>query len=318
MDRSCAATPTCRSFVDGAPADHGPQRRHDRRHRRRRRTCCCRTRPPAAGRSTTKLDVSTLTNAGEQAGFVLWQSENPNTFAKITYISKGTSQQYEWVATRNNGGPTSRPARRSRRRPTDVYLRVSANGAGHVHRRGLDRRRELDADRRRRSPSSATPETLKFGLKVSDTQNSTNRYAAFDYFRVDCSDKIAPATTATLDEPVPDGELGWYTDVARRSRSTADDGAGDGVDKVEYSVDGGAKQTYDGAVHGRRPTASTSVEYFATDKAENVEAPKRLAFRVDATAPETTGSDTSADPENGPGDGHAQRRGRRRRLGTVV
>ena len=69
--------------------------------RPRRRTCCCRTRPDGSWQATTKLDVSTLTTAGDQAGFVLWTSENPNTFAKITYISKGTTQQYEWVATRN-------------------------------------------------------------------------------------------------------------------------------------------------------------------------------------------------------------------------
>ena len=57
--------------------------------------------PSGSWQIQTKLDVSTLVNEGEQAGFILWQGENPNTFAKITYISKGTFSQYEWVATRN-------------------------------------------------------------------------------------------------------------------------------------------------------------------------------------------------------------------------
>src|SRR5262249_35809754 len=58
--------------------------------------------PAGSWQATIKLDVTTLTTSGEQAGFVLWNSENPNNFAKITFISKGTFQQWEWVATRNN------------------------------------------------------------------------------------------------------------------------------------------------------------------------------------------------------------------------
>ena len=67
--------------------------------------------PSGSWQIQVKLDVTTLVNEGEQAGFILWQGENPNTFAKITYISKGTFAQYEWVATRNNAAADlGRPA----------------------------------------------------------------------------------------------------------------------------------------------------------------------------------------------------------------
>ena len=85
--------------------------------------------PSGSWQIQTKLDVSTLTLEGEQAGFVLWQRENPNTFAKITYISKGTFSQYEWVATRNNGQEISAGPQISTP-DGDVWLRVSSDGEG--------------------------------------------------------------------------------------------------------------------------------------------------------------------------------------------
>ena len=85
--------------------------------------------PSGSWQIQVKLDVSTLTQEGEQAGFILWHSENPNTFAKITYISKGTFAQYEWVATRNSTAQISAGPQISTP-DGDVWLRVSANGSG--------------------------------------------------------------------------------------------------------------------------------------------------------------------------------------------
>ncbi|HWK29671.1 MAG TPA: ThuA domain-containing protein [Solirubrobacter sp.] len=252
--------------------------------------------PQGSWQATTKLDVSTLTTEGDQAGFVLWSSENPNTFAKITYISKGSTQQYEWVATRNgtsqiSAGP-SIPTR-----PTDVYLRLSANGSGTYIAEG-----SVDGETWQQISSPITdvgdPSKIQVGLKVSNTQDATDRYAAFDFFRVDCSDKIAPTTTASVEPAQADGRLGWYT-AAPHVTLTADDGAGDGVEKISYRVDGGAETTYAGpfTVTG---DGEHTVEYFATDKANNVEGVKRVAFRVDGAAPVTTAVADLADEENGP------------------
>ena len=151
--------------------------------------------PSGSWQIQTKLDVSTLTHEGEQAGFILWQSENPNTFAKITYISKGTFSQYEWVATRNGQRADLAPVRRSRRRTA-----TSGCGSAPTARAPTSPRARSTARTWQQIAGDITdlgdPETLKFGLKVSDGTSSEN-YAAFDWFRVDCSDRVPPTTTAT-------------------------------------------------------------------------------------------------------------------------
>jgi glucose/arabinose dehydrogenase/PKD repeat protein len=237
--------------------------------------------PSGSWQIQTKLDVSTLTNEGEQAGFILWQRENPNTFAKITYISKGTFSQYEWVATRNNQSQISAGPQISTP-DGDVWLRVSHNGSGTYIAEG-----SVNGEDWIKIAGDITdlgdPETLQFGLKVSDNANTEN-YAAFDWFRVDCSDRVPPTTTAALDDP--DGELGWYQ-TAPEITLTADDGELGEVAKVEYRVDpteDAPWTTYTAPFTVDDPGAHV-VEYRSVDASENVEATKRLAIRVDGTAP---------------------------------
>lgn len=242
----------------------------------------------------TKLDVSTLTLEGEQAGFILWQGENPNNFTKITYISKGTYSQYEWVATRagtadiHTGSQISTP-------DGDVYLRVTSNGSGTYVAEGSTNGETWQpiADP---ITNIGNPETLKVGLKVSDGQDSEN-YAAFDHFRVNCSDFLPPSSKAEI-KGGELGELGWYTS-APRVELTADDGEfGDGVDKIQYRVDNGDTRTYEGAISVDTPGEHV-IEYWSTDKAENVEAVKRIAYRIDTAAPAIEPT-TEGDGESGP------------------
>ena len=166
--------------------------------------------PSGSWQIQTKLDVSTLVNEGEQAGFILWQGENPNTFAKITYISKGTFAQYEWVATRA-GQSTISPGPQISTPDGDVWLRVSSNGSGiyiaEGSTNGEDWQQIAGA-----IDNLGNPETLKFGLKVSDNANTDN-YAAFDWFRVDCSDRVPPTTTAKLPST---GSASWAGGRPRR------------------------------------------------------------------------------------------------------
>ena len=309
----CATTPAARSLRRGPPADAGPQRRHDRRHGHGEE----RAAPGRAGRQlagTTRLDVSTLTTAGDQAGFVLWNGENPNTFAKITYISKGTT-------------PAVRVGGDAQQRSADIHARpadpgppdatstcaLSANGAGTYIAEG-----STDGETWQPICGPITdlgdPTTIKVGLKVSNGDDSTTRHAGFDYFRVDCSDQIAPTTTATLDPAQPDGKLGWY------SKSP------------EVTLDGrrrrGRRRRQD------RPTRSTAapsrpttgpftvtgdgehvVEYFATDKAgQRRDGQDGSRSAVDGAAPTTTATVAAADAGERAGDGHARRR-RRHGLG---
>ncbi len=51
---------------------------------------------------TTRLDTSTIDANGEQAGLVLWKSENPNTFSKLVAIQAGNgAHQFEHIVTQN-------------------------------------------------------------------------------------------------------------------------------------------------------------------------------------------------------------------------
>ena len=253
--------------------------------------------PSGSWQIQVKLDVTTLVNEGEQAGFILWQGENPNTFAKITYISKGTFAQYEWVATRNNAAQISAGPQISTP-DGDVWLRVSANGSGTYIAEGSTNGEDWQQIAGA-IDNLGNPETMKFGLKVSDNANTEN-YAAFDWFRVDCSDRVPPTTTAKL----PDkgmGKLGWWT-TAPQVTLTADDGALGQVAKIEYRIDAEDDDdpwtTYEGPFTVSDP-GEHIVEYRAIDAAENVEATKRLAFRVDGTAPIAEASMTG-NPDTGP------------------
>ena len=163
---------------------------------------------------STKINMSELTNEGEQAGLILWQSErsgNPitgqNNFAKIVYINKGITRRFEYVSTRNNGQDIQNSPEFTEN-PTEVYMRVSSNGTNRIIAEG-----SFDGETWTQIANPITPSNstapMHFGLKVSDTAASTNR-AMFDYFRVDCSDRVPPQTTATTDPGAPNGKLGWY------------------------------------------------------------------------------------------------------------
>jgi PKD repeat protein/glucose/arabinose dehydrogenase/type 1 glutamine amidotransferase len=52
--------------------------------------------------ATTALDLSGIDENGEQAGLVIWKSENPNTFSKIVFIQSGAgNRQFEHIVTQN-------------------------------------------------------------------------------------------------------------------------------------------------------------------------------------------------------------------------
>jgi PKD repeat protein/glucose/arabinose dehydrogenase/type 1 glutamine amidotransferase len=241
--------------------------------------------PDGDWQATTRFDASTLTAEGDQAGFVLWNGEDPNTFAKITYISKGSYAQFEWVATREDEADIHGGATRFAPAEGDVYLRLSTNGDGKYIAEG-----STDGDHYTQISDPiddiGDPKTVKVGVKVSNRQDSTSRNAGFDYFRVDCADRIAPKTTATLDKETPEGELGWYSSSPEVTLES-DDGAGDGVAKTEYRIDGGAAQPYSEPIKIDTDGEHT-IEYFATDKNGNVEEAQTVEFRVDGTAPKTT------------------------------
>jgi len=96
-------------------------------------------------------------------------------------------------------------------------------------------------------------------------------------------DKTAPVTSISL---APAAVNDWY--VNPTVTLSADDGAdGAGVDKIEYSLDGGAFTTYTDPFQVLGDGDHT-IEYRSSDFALNVEATQSLSFKVDGTRPVTS------------------------------
>jgi hypothetical protein len=96
-------------------------------------------------------------------------------------------------------------------------------------------------------------------------------------------DGTPPVTTASLAPPASNG---WYMNPTLTL--TATDGEdGSGVDRTEYSLDGGPFSPYVGPVTGFR-TGTHTVRYFSVDMAGNVEKTKKLTWQVDSTPPTVT------------------------------
>ncbi len=244
------------------------------------------TAPAGSWVISTKINTSELTNEGEQAGLILWQSERSgtpvtgqNNFAKIVYINKGITRRFEYVSTRANGQDIQNSPEFTEN-PTEVYMRVSSNGTNRIIAEG-----SFDGETWTQIANPITPSNstapMRFGLKVSDGTASSNR-AMFDYFRVDCSDRVPPQTTATTDPGAPNGNLGWYKSAPTVTLK-ADEAA-----TTKYRVDGGAWQDY-GQPFPVGGEGNHTVEYQSVDKAEepNTEAIKTLTLRSDSAAPET-------------------------------
>ena len=109
---------------------------------------------------TTRLDVRDLGEEGQQAGLVLWNGEDPNTFAKIVFINKGSFRQFEYVATRNDRrdirvGPNFQTA------PREAYVRVRADGEGFYIAEGSVDGETLAADLRADREPRRTPTTSR-------------------------------------------------------------------------------------------------------------------------------------------------------------
>jgi hypothetical protein len=118
--------------------------------------------------------------------------------------------------------------------------------------------------------------TLVRWLAIDIAGNASTGQARF------AVDTNAPTTSMSL---APAAIGGFYKNPS--VTLTADDdfaGGGAGVDKTEYSLDGGPTQVYSApfAVSG---DGTHSVAFFSTDLAGNVEATKTETFQIDATKP---------------------------------
>ncbi len=99
--------------------------------------------PSGEWTATTRIDTAGINANGEQAGLLLWKSENPNTFAKLVAIQSGNgTKQFEFIVTQSgavnppiSSSITTGPGRRAAAAGAPARPQ---HGHGH-HRRVLDR-----------------------------------------------------------------------------------------------------------------------------------------------------------------------------------
>jgi hypothetical protein len=114
------------------------------------------------------------------------------------------------------------------------------------------------------------------------------------------SDTTPPTASAAVSGERNDD--GSYLGAATVTLSATDTGSG--VDRIEYSLDGGAYGTYAAPVTVNQPGQHT-LSYRATDKAGNTSTPQSVSFRVveppkpDTTAPTATAALTGERDDNG-------------------
>ena len=119
--------------------------------------------------------------------------------------------------------------------------------------------------------------TLQY--RSTDTAGNVESTQSFS-FKVDTS---TPTSTASI---APSTHNGWY--ASPTVTLTGDDGAGSGIDHIEYEIDGGAFATYTGPLSGFS-TGNHFVQFRAYDVAGRAETTTNLvAFKADAVQPTVT------------------------------
>jgi len=147
--------------------------------------------PEGSWQATTKLDVSTLRPSGDQAGFILWKSENPNNFVKIVFIHKPDGVEwFEYVLTTNNSNARLPNTGAIANLPDEIYLRVVSDGDSTLTAQYSVDGEDWNAIG---DPITELGTNVKVGLKVSAGSDAPN-VARYDWFRVDCADRAAPRT----------------------------------------------------------------------------------------------------------------------------
>jgi hypothetical protein len=115
-------------------------------------------------------------------------------------------------------------------------------------------------------------------------------------------DTTPPVTVATAN-PGPNGN-GWNLQDVGVNLHAADNAGGSGVSQISYSA-AGAQVIASTVVNGASTSVAintegiTTITFFATDNAANVESPKTLTIRLDKTPPTITGEATPTPNGNG-------------------
>ncbi len=143
------------------------------------------------------------------------------------------------------------------------------------------------------------------GITVTDSAGlSTTREIAFSIGSISLPgfDSTPPVTTASM-RPGPNAN-GWTSSDVRIDLHATDEAGGSGVKDIHYTLTNGTTSATrvvsgDSAAVLVALEGTNSLDYFATDNANNAETVHHLVVRIDRTPPTITGSRSPAPNANG-------------------
>ena len=225
------------------PAHHGAQRRHDRRHGdRQERAAAGRAGRRLAGDDAAgRLDAHAgrATRRASSSGTPRTRTRSPRspTSPRAAMPSGSGWRRARAMSDIHSGTTQFAPVE------GDAYLRLSTNGDGKYIAEGST---DGETYTQISDPIDdlGDPKTIKVGLKVSNG-------AGLDVAQRGL--RLLPHGLRGPDPAADDGDAGQGHARGRarlvqqlaEGHARVHDGAGDGVEKIEYKVDGGAAQTYE-------------------------------------------------------------------------
>jgi cytochrome c len=232
----------------------------------------------------TKVDASAL-NASYQQGGLIAYTDDANYVKLDVVADSATAKRIELRSEVGDAVQNPQPSVNNLTQGV-WYLRLTKSGTTYHGFYSADGQTWTEVGE---AVTNSAVGSAKVGLFAFGTNAPQLVTAKFDYFhaswaQTETPDETAPVTTATAD-PANPGASGWYTAPVTVTLAATDDDSG--VDKTEYSVDGGAWTAYT-APFPVSGDAAHQVQYRSVDKAGNTEEAKSLTISIDATAPLTT------------------------------
>ncbi|MEU6415462.1 ThuA domain-containing protein [Microbispora sp. NPDC046933] len=237
----------------------------------------------------TRIDGSAFNEQYHQGGLLVYAGDDD--YVKLDYVTDNTagSAVQRRIELRSEvGGVVQNPQPSIGRLTQGVWwLRLAKEGdtfRGYYSVNGTDWTEIGVNGTPAAVRNSAVASGAKAGLFTLGANQTVSKTATFDYFHLvkGVVDETAPVTTATTDPAQP--ASGWFTGPVAVKLTAADEPKGSGVDRTEYSLDGGPWTPYAQAVHvtgeGRH-----ELRYRSADKAGNVEETKAATVRIDTKAP---------------------------------
>jgi regulation of enolase protein 1 (concanavalin A-like superfamily) len=229
----------------------------------------------------TKVDASAFNEAYHQGGLIVYTDDA--NYVKLDYVTDSATAKR--IELRSEIGDAVQDPQPTANNLTQGVWHLRLVKAGDTYRGSYSADGVTWADVG--VITNAAVSGGKVGLFAFGGNAPTSVTAKFDYFHASWAsqpDETAPVTTATTD-PANPGASGWYTGPVSVTLAATD--AESGVDRTEYTVDGGPWTTYTApfTVSGDK---AHQVQYRSADTAGNVEEAKSLAVSIDATAPLTT------------------------------